>query len=392
MNANRILFYASIAAIAACKIDVDVPAGGSVTTNSGSLSCSANSSCTLDVAGTYFDETFVANPAPGFDFIGWKSGPARLCAGSTEPCRFSTTGLAGNEDAIALLDDPNLVVYLEPAFVSEGAEPEALLGATFACPWDESDPTLHVFLAAGQSNMVSVYGQSGTLPEKYVTGTDRLQMWDQGSWKRLGLSTENGNRVPRYGPELGFAWTLHAACPESNIGIIKYAVGGTSITTWIPGGENSAALVANVVGALQAGTDITFEGFLYKQAGGDSRNRTLADAWGENFLSIVDTTRSAGVIPNDLPFLLATSRGTSDNGFPDDLTGFDPDSVPSPDPSRAYILYVIYQQWMVQFERPGIYPVIERDIPIGADGIHQTPEGIRMVGRGLAEVYLRDVN
>jgi len=392
MTAIRILLYASIAAVAACKIDVGVPAGGSVTTNSGSLSCSANSSCTIDVADIYFDETFVANPATGFDFIGWKSGPARLCPGSTGPCRFSTAGLAGNEDAIALLDDQNLVVYLEPAFVSEGAEPEALLGATFACPWDESDPTLHVFLAAGQSNMVSVYGQSGTLPEKYVTGTDRLQMWDQGSWKRLGLSTENGNRVPRYGPELGFAWTLHAACPESNIGIIKYAVGGTSITTWIPGGENNAVLIANVAAALQAGTDITFEGLLYKQGGGDSRNRTSADAWGENFLSIVDTTRSAGVIPNDLPFLLATSRGTSDNGFPDDITDFDPDSVPSPDPRRPFILHVIYQQWMVQFARSGIYPVIERDIPIGADGIHQTPEGIRMVGRGLAEVYLQDVN
>ena len=50
MNASRILLYASIAAVAACKIDVDVPAGGSVTTNSGSLSCSAKSSCTLDVA------------------------------------------------------------------------------------------------------------------------------------------------------------------------------------------------------------------------------------------------------------------------------------------------------------------------------------------------------
>ena len=118
----------------------------------------------------------------------------------------------------------------------------------------------------------------------------------------------------------------------------------------------------------------------------------MADAWGENFLSIGYTTRSAGVIGDDLPFLLATGRGTSDNAFPDDITDFDPDSVPSPDPSRPFILHVIYQQWMVQFERPAIYPVIERDIPIGADGIHQTPEGIRRVGRGLAEVYLRDVN
>lgn len=391
MTTRRVLLYTSIALISACRIDVDVPAGGSVTTDSGSLNCMANSTCTLDVTDIYFDETFVANPADGFDFIGWKSGPARLCAGNTEPCHFSTTGLEGNEDAIALLDDPDLLVYLEPAFASESAEPEELLGATFACPWDENDPTLRVFLAAGQSNMVSVYGQPGTLPHKYATGTDRLQMWDEGSWKRLALSTENGNRVPRYGPELAFAWTLHAACPGSNIGIIKYAVGGSSITTWIPDGENSAVLAANVAAALQAHPNASFEGFLYKQGAGDSRSRNLAEAWGDNFLSIVDYTRGVGVIPDDLPFLLASTRGQGD-AFPDDLSDLDPDSIPSPDSSRPFIVHVVQQQWLVQFGRPEIYPVIERDIPIGADGIHQTPEGIRMVGRRFAEVYLQEAN
>ena len=393
MTAIRILLYTSIVAITACKIDVNAPAGGSVTTNSGALRCNANSNCTLDVADIYFDETFVASAAAGFDFVGWKSGSAHLCPGSTAPCRFSTAGLAGNDDAIALLDDPDLVVHLEPAFVSTDAEPEELLGATFACPWDERDPTLHVFLAAGQSNMVSVYGQPGTLPAQYEAGIDQLQMWDGGSWKRLGLSNENGNNVPRYGPELSFAWTLHAACPDSNIGIIKYAVGGTSVTTWIPGGENYAVLAENVRAALQARSDITFEGFLYKQAGGDSKNSGLAESWGDNFLTLVDTTRSAGVIPDDLPFLLANNRGTADvDSFPDDLSDFDPDSLPSPDPSRPFILNVLYQQWLVQFERTDIYPVIERNIPKGADGVHQTPEGIRTVGRGFAEVYLRDVN
>ena len=272
-------------------------------------------------------------------------------------------------------------------------EPEAVLGAKLDCPWDESDPTMHVFLAAGQSNMVSVYGQPGTLPTHYETGTDQLQMWDNGSWKRLSLSTENGNNVPRYGPELAFAWTLHAACPDSNIGIIKYAVGGTSIRTWIPGGENSAVLVSNITAAFQAHSDITFEGFLYKQGGGDSKDRNSAEAWGGNFLSIVDAFRNNWVTANTLPFLLASTRGDADaDTFPDDLSVFDPDSIPSPDPSRPFILHVIHQQWMVQFERPFIYPTIERDIPLGADGIHQAPEGIRMVGRKFAEVYLTEAN
>lgn len=264
-------------------------------------------------------------------------------------------------------------------------EPEETLGESFACPWDESDPTLHVFLAAGQSNMVSVYGQSGTLPTRYETGTDQLQMWDQGSWKRLGLSVENGNGVPRYGPELAFAWTVHAACPNSDIGFVKYAVGGTSIDTWVPTGENFAVLESNLAAAYLARPDITIEGFLYHQGGGDSRDRTKAESWGAKFVSLVDYARGAGPISSDLPFFVATPRA---GDFPDDLTDFDPDSVPSPDPTRPFILHVVHQQWMVQFERPGIYPTINRDIPKGADGIHDTPDGIRAKGRNFAETFL----
>ena len=204
------------------------------------------------------------------------------------------------------------------------------------------------------------------------------------------MSNENGNRVPRYGPELSFAWTLHAACPNSNIGIIKYAVGGTSIASWIPGGENFAVLAENVTAAFQARSDITFEGFLYKQGGGDARNRELAEAWSDHFLTLVDSTRSLDIIPDDLLFLLANLRGKNGvNDLPDDLTDFDPSSIPSPDPTRPFFMYIIHQQWMVQFERPGIYPVIERDIPVGEDGVHHSPEGIRTVGRSFAEVYLK---
>ena len=38
-------------------------------------------------------------------------------------------------------------------------EPEATLGATLTCPWDQSDPTLHTFIVAGQSGMVAQYGR-----------------------------------------------------------------------------------------------------------------------------------------------------------------------------------------------------------------------------------------
>ena len=51
---------------------------------------------------------------------------------------------------------------------------------------------LHTYIAAGRSGVVAQDGRSGTLPAEYETGIDQLQMWDYGSWKRLGLRTGKG--------------------------------------------------------------------------------------------------------------------------------------------------------------------------------------------------------
>jgi len=67
----------------------------------------------------YFDETFIAEPADGWHFTGWKYGSGYICAGSTAPCRFSTTNWAGTEAQLAVLADPDAYVYLEPEFVVE---------------------------------------------------------------------------------------------------------------------------------------------------------------------------------------------------------------------------------------------------------------------------------
>ncbi len=143
-------------------------------------------------------------------------------------------------------------------------------------------------------------------------------------------------------------------------------------------------LFDNVDDAFAAHPDITFEGFLFKQGAADMQNRTLAVSWGERYLTLVDDTRGLSFIPNDLTFVHASPRVGE---FPDDLTGFDPDSVPSPEPSRPYAVHVVVEQWNVHFERPGINVTIMRDIPVGEDGVHSTPDGIRTEGRNFAETY-----
>ena len=116
MQTNRIILFAAIAALSACKIQIETPVEGGVTTTSTAIECAANQSCTVDVSDTFFDETFVAEPAPGWLFAGWKERDAGLCSGSTAPCTIDTTGWAGNPTLEGWLADPTLITYLEPGF------------------------------------------------------------------------------------------------------------------------------------------------------------------------------------------------------------------------------------------------------------------------------------
>ena len=63
-SADRIAYFlatlAAAAIIAGCKLEVIVPAGGRVVSESGNFSCDAGQSCTVDITDVFFDETFRA--------------------------------------------------------------------------------------------------------------------------------------------------------------------------------------------------------------------------------------------------------------------------------------------------------------------------------------------
>jgi len=46
----------------------------------------------------------------------------------------------------------------------------------------------------------------------------------------------------------------------------------------------------------------------------------------------------------------------------------------------------------VQYDRPGIYPVIHRDLPLKDDGIHWNSDGIRLAGQNFAVAYTNEAN
>ena len=128
-------------ALAACRIEIEVPTSGEVRTASGSISCATGETCSLPVVDLFFDETFSAVAAEGFVFAGWERKDRSLCGGSAEPCHLATESFEGNEILMRILEDPQQVFYLDPVFQSEGFN-SLFIGHSFFRPFAEGMPAL----------------------------------------------------------------------------------------------------------------------------------------------------------------------------------------------------------------------------------------------------------
>lgn len=113
-----ILMACMFSLLTACKIQLDVPAGGVVATMSGSVLCTAEKSCQIEVSDDHFDETFIAIPDADYQFIEWQRTTNYLCSGVTKPCRLFTTFIRDYPELLQLLAEDKSY-HLAPIFVPE---------------------------------------------------------------------------------------------------------------------------------------------------------------------------------------------------------------------------------------------------------------------------------
>lgn len=97
-----------------CKIEIAVPEGGHVETESGAYSCESGKICSIDVVDVFFKETFVALPDDGYTFIQWRNRYRGFCGGGDDPCYLSTDSFPNTPFEQFLESDE--VFYLEPVF------------------------------------------------------------------------------------------------------------------------------------------------------------------------------------------------------------------------------------------------------------------------------------
>lgn len=121
--------------LSGCKIEIRVPQGGTVVSSDGAYRCEAGQTCVIDVVDLFFDETFIAQPAPGYYFSRWNEEESSLCGGETTPCRLFTGDFEGNPALQSFLESEE-TWFLEPNFIWSPVCPEPTLVVSPAVPTD----------------------------------------------------------------------------------------------------------------------------------------------------------------------------------------------------------------------------------------------------------------
>jgi uncharacterized protein (DUF1800 family) len=151
-----------------CKIEIPVPAGGQVVTQSGSLVCPEQTTCVVDVRDTEFQEVFVAQADTGYTFSGWKRRQRGLFGGRTSPeIEIDTSGFTGNDVLLTVLRSDE-VFYLEPVFDRLSAAGEGSPSAPYLA--DEADAVRFLYQ--------STFGiRDGDLEKLLDLGAQRWFSW-----------------------------------------------------------------------------------------------------------------------------------------------------------------------------------------------------------------------
>ncbi len=175
-------------------------------------------------------------------------------------------------------------------------------------------PNIHVFIMAGQSNMVGL-GIPTDLPANLqgtftgVTikaGGDPVKGW-------LDLSPAFGTQGTRFGSELTFGRDIYNNFNGEKVAIIKYSVGGTHLYgNWRPpsSGGTTGTLYTNLINFSQAcfnelnvNYNVIVHGICWMQGESDAQSDVWANEYHTNLPNFINDVRNA-LGQGPLPFVI----------------------------------------------------------------------------------------
>ena len=113
---KAVLIASLTSVLAGCFLELNVPTGGDVQSDSGTRDCLESTICSFETTDTDLNESFMAVARPGYKFVKWQEGDAYLCAGQTDPtCVTNNTIHTGNPTVEAFIATDN-VLKIKPVF------------------------------------------------------------------------------------------------------------------------------------------------------------------------------------------------------------------------------------------------------------------------------------
>ncbi len=167
-----------------CKFQILVPAGGQVRSLISSSTCPPQTSCVQEIVDATFNDSYIAEPLPGWVFLRWSTGDDFLCAGSANPvCNVTNVPLAGNPAAEAIIDSTRSF-FLSPVFEQLDRE----ITDTMAFPSlgvEIAQPDLFIGLSWFQITDVCRVGNGGVCDDEIING------WRMDGWTWADALTMN---------------------------------------------------------------------------------------------------------------------------------------------------------------------------------------------------------
>lgn len=205
------------------------------------------------------------------------------------------------------------------------------------------DPPDKVFLFAGQSNMV---GLGDTRSLTYSTAVPGVVVWTGTQW-------ENYSPNGCFGPDLSFMIKWSEAHPGRRIGVVKTAVGGSSMERWQVDGDLYNMMIATWT---ESGR-LPVEGFIWMQGEADALIYQYSQNYTWRFANLIVNIHS---ITGNAPFVYGHTHTYWFN----------------------YWSYVHEAQYTAQFWQK-CNMVFTLDLPLQADGLHFTTQGQITFGQRL---------
>lgn len=233
-----------------------------------------------------------------------------------------------------------------------------LIVAGLGCIGLRSKADLHIFILAGQSNMVG----GGNLSDPHTGPDSRIWTLDN-TWIPAASPLPGSTGV---GPGMAFAGQLLLYHPDWLIGLVPCARGGSSMAQW----QRGSTFYQDCIKKLPA-TGGVMSGLLWWQGETDADNPLTAATWGDHFTAVVADFRADTGDPN-LPVVYVQI------GPDDHVPGFESWSV------------VQLQQALASV--PGTIMVRSDDLSASEyrhPQFHFTTLGYEVMGRRLADAYER---